>query len=246
MWGSGVTVPQYLILPLDTGQPPDLLNGRHNRTTCERDPSTRRIEGWVDHRLTVTLDRTNVSCSCQQQQYDSWLSSPNSSHYTKIREPWNDSSKHVLENYGLHNPEFSINVYVMPQVPSALKSMLKSNIWFKRKFSDWKKNSDQTCYFVWGISSSGEVGVWVGTTMSGVVGLAAAVLTLVAAFFFDFPAAGLVAAVDLCSGFLGLAVFLVAVNLGCSGASVTGWGEEFGLGGGAVVVALITRPPRTT
>ena len=52
--------------------------------------------------------------------------------------------------------------------------------------------------------------------------MAAAVLTLVAAFFFDFPAAGLVAAVDLGSGFLGLAVFLVAVTLACSGASVTG------------------------
>jgi len=37
----------------------------------------------------------------------------------------------------------------------------------------------------------------VGTTRSGVVGLAAAVLTLAAPFFFDFPAAGLVAAVDL-------------------------------------------------
>jgi len=51
----------------------------------------------------------------------------------------------------------------------------------------------------------------------------AAVLTLVAAFFFNFPAAGLVAAVDfLGSGFLGLAVFLVAVTLGYSGASMTG------------------------
>jgi hypothetical protein len=45
------------------------------------------------------------------------------------------------------------------------------------------------------ISSSGEVGDWVGTTSSGVVGLAAAVLKL-AALFFEFPAAGLVAAVD--------------------------------------------------
>jgi len=36
-----------------------------------------------------------------------------------------------------------------------------------------------------------------GTTRSGVVGLAAAVFTLAAAFFFEFPAAGLVAAVDL-------------------------------------------------
>jgi hypothetical protein len=50
------------------------------------------------------------------------------------------------------------------------------------------------------ISSSGEVGDWVGTTRSGVVGLAAAVLTLTA-FFFDFPAAGLVAAVDFGLGF---------------------------------------------
>jgi hypothetical protein len=50
------------------------------------------------------------------------------------------------------------------------------------------------------ISSSGDVGDWVGTTSSGVVGLAAGVLTL-AAFFFDFPAAGLVAAVDFGLGF---------------------------------------------
>jgi hypothetical protein len=49
------------------------------------------------------------------------------------------------------------------------------------------------------ISSSGEMGDWVGTT-SSVVGLAAAVLTL-AAFFFVFPAAGLVAAVDFGLGF---------------------------------------------
>ena len=54
------------------------------------------------------------------------------------------------------------------------------------------------------------------------LGLAAAVLTLAAAFFFEFPAAGFVAAVDLGSSFLGPAVFLVAVTLGCSGASVTG------------------------
>jgi len=54
------------------------------------------------------------------------------------------------------------------------------------------------------------------------VGLTAAVLTLAAAFFFDFPAAGLVVAVDLGSGFLGLAFFLVVVTLGCLGASVTG------------------------
>ena len=45
-----------------------------------------------------------------------------------------------------------------------------------------------------------------GTTRSGVVGLVTTVLTLTAAFFLDFPAAGLVAAVDLGSGFLGLAV----------------------------------------
>jgi hypothetical protein len=50
------------------------------------------------------------------------------------------------------------------------------------------------------ISSSGEMGDWVGITSSVVVGLAAAVLTL-AAFFLGFPAAGLVAAVDFGLGF---------------------------------------------
>jgi len=67
-----------------------------------------------------------------------------------------------------------------------------------------------------------EVELLVGTTRSGVVGLAAAILTLAAAFFLVFPAAGSVAAVDLGSGFLYLAVFLVAVTLGCLGSSVTG------------------------
>jgi hypothetical protein len=62
----------------------------------------------------------------------------------------------------------------------------------------------------------------VGTTSSEVVGLAAAFLTLVVAFFFGFPPAVLELAVDLGLGFLGLAVFLVAVTLSCSGASVTG------------------------
>jgi len=60
------------------------------------------------------------------------------------------------------------------------------------------------------------------TTRLGVVGVAAAVLTLVAAFFLDFLAARLGAAVDLGLGFLGLAVSLVAVTIGCLGASVTG------------------------
>ena len=72
------------------------------------------------------------------------------------------------------------------------------------------------------ISSIVELEDWVGTTSSGVEGLAAAVLTLAAAFFFVFPAAGLVAAEDFGLGFLALAVFLVAVTLGCEGASVTG------------------------
>ena len=76
------------------------------------------------------------------------------------------------------------------------------------------------------------------TIRSGVVGLAVAVLTL-GAFFFDFTAAGLLAAVDLSSGFLGLAVFLVAVTLCCSGESVAGSGDGFG----GVVVVTLTTPP---
>ena len=63
--------------------------------------------------------------------------------------------------------------------------------------------------------------VLVGTTSSGVVGLAAAVYTLEAVFLFVFPAAGLVAAVDFVLGFLCPSIFLVAVTLGCVGASVT-------------------------
>jgi hypothetical protein len=48
------------------------------------------------------------------------------------------------------------------------------------------------------------------------LGLVAAVLTLAAAFFFGFPAASLRRAVDLGSGFLSLAAFLVALTLGRS------------------------------
>jgi len=61
-----------------------------------------------------------------------------------------------------------------------------------------------------------------GTTRSEFVGLAAAVFTLAATLFFVFPAACLVVAVDLVSGFLGPAFCLVAVTLGCLGTSVTG------------------------
>ena len=42
---------------------------------------------------------------------------------------------------------------------------------------------------------------WVGTTRLGGVRLVAAILTLAAAFFFDFPAVRLEAAVYLGSGF---------------------------------------------
>jgi hypothetical protein len=66
------------------------------------------------------------------------------------------------------------------------------------------------------------VGHWEGTTNLGVEGLAAAVLTLLAAFLLALPVARLGAAVGLGSGFLGLAVFLVVVTIGCTGASVTG------------------------
>jgi hypothetical protein len=62
-----------------------------------------------------------------------------------------------------------------------------------------------------------------------VVGLVAAVLTLAAAFFLDFTAAGLGAAVVLDLDSWGLAVFLVAVILGFSQASVTGWEGGFGI-----------------
>jgi hypothetical protein len=55
----------------------------------------------------------------------------------------------------------------------------------------------------------------VGTTRSGVVVLAAAVLTVAAASFLDFPPSDLVVPVDLGSGFLGPYVFLVAVTLDC-------------------------------
>ena len=63
-----------------------------------------------------------------------------------------------------------------------------------------------------------------GTTRLGVfglVGLSAAGLALAAAFFSDFPGARLEAAGGLGSGFLGLAVSLVAVTVAFEGAFVT-------------------------
>ena len=74
------------------------------------------------------------------------------------------------------------------------------------------------------ISSSLKEEISVGTTRSGVVGLAAGVLTIAAAFFLGFPAADLGAAVGLSSGFLSLALFVVAVILCCFYVSVAGWG----------------------
>ena len=53
----------------------------------------------------------------------------------------------------------------------------------------------------------------------GVVLLADPVSTIATAFVLGFAATGLGAAAGLGSGFLGLAVFLVAVSLGCLGAS---------------------------
>jgi hypothetical protein len=70
----------------------------------------------------------------------------------------------------------------------------------------------------------------VGTTSFGFVRLAAAVSTIATVFFLGFAAAGLGAAAGLVWGFLGLAVFLVAVTLGCFSASVPGLGEGFGGG----------------
>ena len=71
------------------------------------------------------------------------------------------------------------------------------------------------------ISSSAEVGVWFGSTRLDVVGVAAAVLTIAAAFFLDFLAARLGAAAYLGSRFCGLAVSVVVVTIGCLGAYVT-------------------------
>jgi hypothetical protein len=59
------------------------------------------------------------------------------------------------------------------------------------------------------ISSSGEMEVWVWTSGSVVVGLAAAVLTFAAAFYFNFPAVGLVYALDVGTDVLALAGYLL-------------------------------------
>jgi hypothetical protein len=70
------------------------------------------------------------------------------------------------------------------------------------------------------MSSSAELG-GCGVTTS-LLGLAAAGLTLANAFLVGLTVAAIVAAVDLGTGFLGFAVFLVAVTFGGLGASVTG------------------------
>jgi len=54
-----------------------------------------------------------------------------------------------------------------------------------------------------------------GDHQFGSCGFSGRGFTLASAVFFDFPAAGIVAAVDLGSGFLGPVVFLVAVTLVC-------------------------------
>ena len=96
--------------------------------------------------------------------------------------------------------------------------MSSAQAWRRR----WSRRSE--------ISSSELKELWVGSTSLGVVGLAAAVSTIATAFL-GFAAAGLGAAAVLGSGFLGLAVLLLAVTLGCLGASVTGWGGGIGCGG---------------
>jgi hypothetical protein len=136
MWGSGRIAPQFLILPLDAGEQPDSHHGRS--TPGVRAPSTWWIEGWVDHRLTVTLDRRDISYPSQQQQYNSLAVKPTLQ--SLHQKPMNPEMTVAITYFRIQvfrSPEFWINVCVMPQVPSPLKSTLKSNIWFKRKFSDW-------------------------------------------------------------------------------------------------------------
>jgi len=65
------------------------------------------------------------------------------------------------------------------------------------------------------------VNIWLGIITMAVVVFTAALLTLVTAFFLDFPVVGLGAAVGFGSDFSGLAVFRVAVTVACSAASGT-------------------------
>jgi hypothetical protein len=71
--------------------------------------------------------------------------------------------------------------------------------------------------------------------------LAAVVLKFAPPFFIGFPVAGSVAAVDFDLGFLGPAVFLMAVALGCVVTSVPARREGFEFGG-EVVVTMIFLP----
>ena len=89
---------------------------------------------------------------------------------------------------------------------------------------------------------------WRGGTLGGdhqvgYCGFGSHSLTLMAAFFLDFPIAGLGAAVGFGSGFSGLAILLVVVTVCCSGASVIGLGVGFGFGLVAGVVVALCHPP---
>jgi len=65
-------------------------------------------------------------------------------------------------------------------------------------------------------------GALIGDHQIGSCGFGGSGFDIRATFFLNFPAADLVAAVDLGSGLLGLAVFLMAVALECLSASMTG------------------------
>jgi len=71
------------------------------------------------------------------------------------------------------------------------------------------------------MSWSGEVQHWVGNNRSGVVVFGAPVLIL-AAFFLDFRAGALVAALGFGSCYLELAIFLENSTFDCLSASVAG------------------------
>jgi len=62
----------------------------------------------------------------------------------KFREPWNDSSKHILENSGLQKSWILNKCLCHAPSSKFLKSTLKSNIWFKRKFPDRRSIRHET------------------------------------------------------------------------------------------------------
>jgi hypothetical protein len=138
---------------------PDSLHGRS--IIGGRVPNTWWIEGWVDHTLTVTLGRRNVTCPCQQQQCNSLAVQPTLQSLTQqsVRREMTVATM-CLRIQVFRSPKFSVNVYVMPNVPSSLvstfnsKRVIQTEILGLTFHQTWNKNCDHTVICLSGLAMS--------------------------------------------------------------------------------------------